>query len=47
MNPATETGLLGEIWVRRPEGIYPGEAQPQLWNHALFYLTALEVFGTE
>lgn len=43
--PITETGHFGEIWVRQGDQVYTGEAQPQLWTHALFYLTAMETYG--
>ena len=44
--PSTpDTRILGEVWLNLGGQIVPGEAQPQLWHHALFYLAALEAFG--
>ena len=45
--PITDTGHFGEIWNTRDGEVYVGEAQPQLWHHALYYLAALEAFGIE
>jgi hypothetical protein len=45
--PITATGHFGEIWNTRDGEVYVGEAQPQLWHHALYYLAALEAFGIE
>jgi len=44
--PVTKTGLLGEIWLTVDGRIVPGQGQPQLWHHALFYLAALEAYGS-
>jgi len=40
-------GHFGEIRIKRGEKVVAGQAQPQLWHHALFYLTAIEAFGKE
>jgi len=45
--PATKTGHLGEVWLKVNGKVSAGEAQPQLWHHALFYLSALEIYGVE
>jgi len=43
--PLTNTGLFGEVWLKIGDQVYAGQSQPQLWQHALFYLAALETFG--
>lgn len=40
-----DTGLLGENWIVRDGRVKTITAIPQLWQHALFYLAALEVHG--
>lgn len=40
-----DTGLLGENWIVRDGRVRTITAIPQLWQHALFYLAALEVHG--
>ena len=45
--PITDTGHFGEIWFHQDGKIVTGQAQPQLWRHALFYLSALEVYGVK
>lgn len=45
-----ETGLLGEAWMRFPNENGPITtmvAQPSVWHHAMFYLAATKVYGTE
>lgn len=39
------TGHLGENWRVRDGRVQTITAVPQLWEHALFYLAALEVYG--
>ena len=42
------TGLLGEAWMRYPDGNGPVTtmvAQPHATNHAMFYLAALKAYG--
>lgn len=42
----TPTGLFGEFWQRKRDGgIQVGQDQPHVWEHALFYLAAIEVDG--
>lgn len=41
-----DMGLLGENWIVRDGRVRTITAIPQLWQHALFYLAALEVHGT-
>jgi len=43
--PVTETGHFGEVWVTVDGKISPGEGQPHLWHHSLFYLASLAAFG--
>jgi hypothetical protein len=45
--PTTSTGHFGEIWMRKGDKVIAGQATPQLWHHALFYLACIEAFGTE
>ncbi|MBJ7332534.1 MAG: hypothetical protein JHC95_21745 [Solirubrobacteraceae bacterium] len=40
-----DTGLLGENWIVRDGRVRTITAIPQIWQHALFYLAALEVHG--
>ncbi|MBJ7521992.1 MAG: hypothetical protein JHC84_19990 [Solirubrobacteraceae bacterium] len=40
-----DTGLLGENWIVRDNQVKTITAIPQLWQHALFYLAAIEVHG--
>ncbi len=40
-----DTGLLGENWIVRDGSVKTITAIPQLWQHALFYLASLEVYG--
>ncbi len=40
-----DTGLLGENWIVRDGRVKTITAIPQLWQHALFYLAAIEVHG--
>lgn len=40
-----DTGLLGENWIVRDNKVKTITAIPQLWQHALFYLAAIEVHG--
>jgi len=42
--PTTDTGHFGEIWLRINNKVFAGQATPQLWHHALFYLSSLEAF---
>jgi len=44
--PVTDTGHFGEVWIKINGKVITGQAQPQLWHHALFYLASLEAFGT-
>ena len=47
--PTTDgTGLLGEAWMRYPEGgpVTTMVAQPHSTSHAMFYLAALRAYGT-
>lgn len=39
------TGLIGENWRVRDGKVETITATPQLWEHALFYLASLEVYG--
>ena len=40
------SGLLGESWTRRPDGRpLPVQDMPHVWEHALFYMAALELDG--
>jgi hypothetical protein len=42
----TRTGLLGESWVRLASGrTIAVQDQPHVWEHALFYLSALKIEG--
>ena len=42
----TPTGLLGEAWKRYSSGRpQPVEDMPHVWEHALFYLTSLQIDG--
>jgi hypothetical protein len=45
-NITTNTGLFGESWTRRygPQP-HPVEDQPHVWEHALFYLSAIQIDG--
>ncbi len=45
--PVSDTGHFGEVWIRRDGKVVPGEGQPHIWHHALFYLAALETYGKE
>ena len=42
----TSTGLLGESWETLKDGRFqPVQDMPHVWEHALFYLAALEIHG--
>jgi hypothetical protein len=42
----TPTGLLGESWIRREDGRpLPVQDMPHVWEHALFYLAAVKIYG--
>jgi GH15 family glucan-1,4-alpha-glucosidase len=42
----TSTGLFGESWERLRSGrLQPVQDMPHVWEHALFYLAALEIDG--
>jgi GH15 family glucan-1,4-alpha-glucosidase len=46
----TDTGLLGEAWMRGPKDRSPiatMRAQPHAWSQAIFYLAALKTYGSE
>lgn len=45
--PVSEIGHFGEVWFLLDGKAVPGEAQPHLWHHALFYLAALETYGPD
>ena len=42
----TETGLFGESWKRFNGRPLAGQAQPHVWEHALFYLAAVKINGS-
>ena len=46
-----ETGLLGEAWMIFPPNrkgtLTTMVSQPHVWSHAMFYLTALNAYGSE
>jgi hypothetical protein len=43
----TPTGLFGESWTRLANGrIQPVQDMPDVWEHALFYMAALKIYGT-
>ena len=44
--PVTDTGHFGEVWYTLNGEVTPGEGQPHLWHHALFYLAAIEAYGS-
>ena len=41
----TPTGLLGEAWERFDGRPMPVEDMPHVWEHTLFYLSALRIDG--
>jgi hypothetical protein len=42
----TPSGLLGESWTKLASGqIVPVQDMPHVWEHALFYMAALRVYG--
>jgi hypothetical protein len=42
----TSTGLLGESWKRLDDGrTIPVQDQPHVWEHTLFYLSAIKIEG--
>jgi len=43
--PTNELGHFGKVWMKSGSDVVPGETQPHVWHHALFYLAALEAFG--
>ena len=43
----TETGLFGESWKRFNGRPLAGQAQPHVWQHALFYLAAVKINGAQ
>jgi hypothetical protein len=45
--PVTDTLHFGENWITIDGRIVAAEAQPHLWHHALFYLAALQAYGSE
>jgi len=45
--PTSKTGHFGEVWTTVDGKVVPGEGQPHIWHHALFYLAALETYGKE
>jgi GH15 family glucan-1,4-alpha-glucosidase len=43
----TPTGLFGESWIRLGDGHpIPVQDMPHVWEHTLFYLSALQVYGS-
>jgi hypothetical protein len=43
----TPTGLFGESWERYPSGKpFPVQDMPHVWEHTLFYLSALAIEGS-
>jgi hypothetical protein len=43
----TSTGLFGESWTRLKDGrLQPVQDMPHVWEHALFYLAALQIDGS-
>jgi hypothetical protein len=44
----TRTGLFGESWERLASGrVQPVQDMPHVWEHALFYMAALEIDGAQ
>ena len=43
----TSTGLFGEAWERFVGVPKPVEDQPHVWEHALFYLSAIQIDGAK
>jgi GH15 family glucan-1,4-alpha-glucosidase len=43
----TPTGLFGEAWERFGGIPKPVEDQPHVWEHALFYLSAIQIDGAQ
>lgn len=41
-----ETGILGEAWYLRHGRVASVVAQPHVWAQALFYLAAIESYGS-
>ena len=41
----TPTGLFGEAWERFAGKPTPVEDMPHVWEHALFYLSAVQIYG--
>jgi hypothetical protein len=41
------TGLFGESWRRYDGKPHPIEDQPHVWEHCLFYLSAIQILGAE
>jgi hypothetical protein len=45
--PVTDTGHFGETWYTLNNEVTPGQGQPHLWHHSLFYLAAIKAYGVE
>jgi GH15 family glucan-1,4-alpha-glucosidase len=43
----TPTGLFGESWRRYDGKPHPIEDQPHVWEHCLFYLSAIQIDGAQ
>ncbi len=44
--PITDTGIFGEVWVKRRDGsVLTGQDMPHVWHHALYYAAAVKAFG--
>jgi hypothetical protein len=42
----TPTGLFGESWIRLANGhVIPVQDMPHVWEHSLFYMAALHIYG--